>query len=127
MSHRLLGSYATFLVVLGWIHVVLFTLAGFVPWFMSVGQPFSDTSQWGQWVVYASPAVGLLVGALVGLGHFILSGVIQVFLDQRDLLEELLQTHRRLYQLQQASQPTGRSVTRDPFDLTDLKNPDEQL
>jgi hypothetical protein len=108
-------------------HVVLFTLLGFVPWFISVGHPVLSEAQWQQWAIYASPAAGLLVGALLGLGYFVLSGVIQVFLDQRDLLEELLQTHRHVLQLLQAGQPTGRPATRDPFDLTDLKTMDEPL
>lgn len=127
MSQRLLRSYAAFLVGLGWMHVILFTLLGFIPWYISVGQPLSGEFQWKQWAVYACPAIGLLVGALFGFGHFVLSGVIQVFLDQRDLLEELLQTHRQLLDLLQTWQPAGRRATRDPFDLTDLRTTDQQL
>ena len=107
MSHRLLRSYATFLVVLGWLHVIVFTLLGFVPWLTFVGQLVPTVSAWEPWALYASPVVGLLVGALCGLGYFVLSGVIQVFLDQRDLLEEILQAHRRLLGLVESRRPSG--------------------
>jgi len=127
MSHRLLRSYATFLVVLGWLHVVLFTLFGFAPWLGFVGELVPAVSQWGPWALYASPAVGLLVGALCGLGYFVLSGVIQVFLDQRDLLEEILQTHRHILRLVESRQPSGGLRAKDPFDLTDIRGRDEPL
>jgi hypothetical protein len=127
MSHRPLRSYANFLVVFGWMHVVLFTLAGFAPWFIFAGRPIPVESPWDGWAMYAAPAVGLLAGALAGLGYFVLSGVIRVFLDQRDLLEELLQTNRRLLQVMESQQPSGRPASTDPFDLSDLKNTDEPL
>ncbi len=122
-----LRSYTTLLVVLGWLHVVCFTLLGFAPWFAFPGQQILGESWWGQWALYASPAVGLLVGALTGLGYFILSGVIRLFLDQRDLLEELLQTQRRLLQVVESPQPGARVATKDPFDLTDLKDGEDTL
>jgi hypothetical protein len=127
MSHRLLRSYATFLVVLGWLHVVLFTLLGFAPWLGFVGQLVPAVSQWGPWALYASPAVGLLVGALCGLGYFVLSGVIEVFLDQRDLLDEILQTHRHILRLVETRQPSDGLSAKDPFDLTDIRGRDEPL
>ncbi len=112
--------------VLGWLHVVLFTLAGFAPWLVS-GQSTPPESPWVAWAVYAGPAVGLLVGALSGLGYFVVSGVIRVFLDQRDLLEEILQTHRRLLEIVEYRQPAGRSATQDPFDLTGITDTDEPI
>jgi hypothetical protein len=109
-------------------HVVLFTLLGFIPWIVPVGLPVvSGKAEWEQWAIYASPVIGLLVGALFGFGYSVLSGVIRLFLDQRDLLEELLQVHRHHLQLLQGWQPTGRPAMRDPFDLTDLKTTDEPL
>jgi len=127
MSHRPLRSYANFLVVLGWLHVILFALAGFAPWFIFAGRPIPVEAPWDAWAMYAAPAVGLLVGALAGLGYFVLSGLIRVFLDQRDLLEELLQTNRRLLQVMESRQAPGRQTTTDPFDLSELKDTDEPL
>ena len=128
MSHRLLRSYATLLVVLGWLHVVLFTLLGFAPWLGLVGQLVPTVSQWEPWVLYASPAVGLLVGTLCGLAYFAVSGVIRVLLDQRDFLEEILQAHHRLLRLAESRQPSGAvSSAKDPFDLTDIRGTGEPL
>ncbi len=128
MSHRLLRSYATLLVVLGWLHVVLFALLGFAPWLGLVGQLVPAVSQWEPWVLYASPAVGLLVGTLCGLTYFAVSGVIRVLLDQRDFLEEILQAHHRLLRLAESRQPRGAaSSAKDPFDLTDIRGTGEPL
>jgi hypothetical protein len=127
MSHRLLRSYAKFLVVLGWLHVLLFALLGFAPWLVFVGQPIPAIAQWKEWALYVAPAAGLLVGALFGLAYLILSGVVQVFLDQRDLLEEILLSHRRLLQLVESRQAGGRPSTKDPFDLSDIQERDEPL
>lgn len=125
MSHRALRSYATFLIVLGWLHVVVFALLGFAPWLILAGRPIAPETQWEQWLIYAGPAIGLLVGGLLGLGYFVLSGVIRVFLDQRDLLEDLVQTQHRLLPFVESRQPEGRSAAQDPFDLTGLKDTDE--
>ena len=127
MSHRPLRSYAKFLLVLGWVHVVLFALAGFAPWFIFAGRPIPVEAPWDAWAMYAAPAIGLLVGALAGLGYFVLSGLIRVFLDQRDLLDALLQTNRRLLQIMETRQAQDHPATTDPFDLSDLKNTDEPL
>jgi len=105
----------------GWLHVVLFTLLGFAPWLGFVGQLVPAVSQWESLALYASPAVGLLVGTLCGLAYFAVSGVIRVLLDQRDLLEEILQAHHRLLRLAETRQPSGASSTKDPFDLTDIR------
>jgi len=98
MSHRLLRSYATLLVVLGWLHVVLFTLLGFAPWLGLVGQLVRRCPNGALGPVCLS-RVGLLVGTLCGLAYFAVSGVIRVLLDQRDFLEEILQAHHRLLRL----------------------------
>jgi hypothetical protein len=127
MSHSLLRSYATLLVVLGWLHVVLFTMLGFAPWLGLVGQLVPAVSQWESWVLYASPAVGLLVGMFCGLAFFAVSGVIRVLLDQRDCLEEILQAQHRLLRLAETRQPTGASSAKDPFDLTDIRGTGEPL
>lgn len=127
MAHRPLRSYASFLVALGWIHVVGFTLAGFAPWFVLAGRPIPADSPWEQWAFYAAPAVGLLAGTLAGLGCFVLSGVIRVLLDQRDLLEEQVQASRRLLQVMESRQTGDRAAAADPFDLSDIKDADEPL
>jgi len=125
MSHRSLRSYTTFLILLGWLHVVVFALLGLAPWLILTGRPVAPETQWEQWLIYAGPAIGLLVGGLAGLGYFVLSGVIRVFLDQRDLLEDLAQTQHRLLQLVESRQAGGHSTAQDPFDLTGLEDMDE--
>jgi hypothetical protein len=120
MSHRLLRSYANLLVAVGWLHVVFFTLLGFAPWLGFAGHFVPAVSQWEPWALYASPAVGLLVGTLCGLAYFAVSGVIRVLLDQRDFLEEILQAHHRILRLVETRQPSGASGAKDPFDLTDI-------
>jgi len=127
MSHHLLRSYATLLVAVGWLHVVLFTLLGFAPWLGFVGPLVPAVSLWAPWALYASPAVGLLVGALCGLAYFAVSGVIRVLLDQRDFLEEILQAHHRILRLAETRQPSGASSGKDPFDLTDIRETGEPL
>lgn len=123
LPHRPLRSYAAFLVGLGWSCVVVCTLAGFVPWFV-VGSPAVPVEPtWLAWLVYAAPALGLLVGALVGLGCFVASGVIRVLLDQRDLLDELLMQHRS-GRAGAAAQPGAPSASQDLFDLTGIKDRD---
>jgi hypothetical protein len=122
MAHRSLRSYAGFLVVLGWLHVVLFALAGCLPWLAFGEWPvFRDNA----WATYAAPAVGLLFGTLLGLGYFLLSGLIRLFLDQRDLLDELLQTDRRLLRFMESRLSSEPAATTDPFDLSDLRGKDE--
>jgi hypothetical protein len=127
MSHRQLRSYATLLVVLGWLHVVAGTLVGFAPWFGPVAQLLPAVSQWEPWALYASPALGLLVGTLCGLAFFVVSGVLRVLLDQRDLLEELLEAQQRLRRPAESRQPSGASGAKDPFDLTDIRRTEESL
>lgn len=127
MSHRLLRSHATLLAVLGWLHVVVCTLLGFAAWFGPAAQFIPGLSQWGPWAYYASPAVGLLVGALGGVAFFVASGVIRVLLDQRDLLEELVEAQQRLPRPAESRQPSGASSAKDPFDLTDIRRTEESL
>lgn len=123
MSHRQLRSYATLLVALGWLHVVAGTLLGFAPWFGPVAQVVPAVSRWEPWVLYASPAVGLLVGTLCGLTVFVASGVIRVLLDQRDLLEALLEAQQRLSRPAESRQASHASNVKDPFDLTGIREP----
>jgi len=121
VSHRKLRSYTTFLVVLGWVHVGAGTLAGFAPWVLAAGQAIPVDAAWGPWLLYAAPPLGLLVGALSGLGYFILSGVLRVLLDQRDLLADLVQTQRRLLQGAATRQAGTPLAAPDPFDLSDAR------
>jgi hypothetical protein len=125
VSHRKLRSYTTFLVVLGWVHVGAGALAGLAPWVLAAGQAIPADAAWEPWLLYAAPPLGLLVGALSGLGYFILSGVLRVLLDQRDLLEDLVQTQRRLLQVAEARQAGSPLAATDPFDLSDAKDPAE--
>ncbi len=124
-SHQRLRSYAAFLVFLGWTHVIVFTLAGFAPWLFWTGQAVSAASPWGQWALYAAPAAGLLIGAFSALAYFIVSGVIRVLIEQRDLLEEILQEHRRLLRVAEARQSGGRPSEADPIGL-DFRGADER-
>ena len=124
-SHRKLRSYTTFLVVLGWLHVGAGTLAGVAPWVLAAGQAIPADAAWAPWLFYAAPPLGLLVGALSGLGYFILSGVLRVLLDQRDLLEDLVQTQRRLLQAAAAQRAGTPPLATDPFDLRDARDADE--
>jgi hypothetical protein len=122
VSHRGLRSYTTFLLVLGWVHVGAGTLVGVTPWVLAAGPAIPVDAAWAPWLRYAAPPLGLLVGALSGLGYFILSGVLRVLLDQRDLLEDLVQTQRRLLQVA-AARPVGTHLAvTDPFDLSDAKD-----
>jgi hypothetical protein len=125
LSHRGLRSYAAFLVVLGWVHVGAGLLAGCVPWVLAAGQAIPADALWAPWTLYAAPPLGLLVGALSGLGYFILSGVLRILLDQRDLLEDLVRTQRRLLHVAEARQAGNRLAAADPFDLRDAKDADE--
>jgi hypothetical protein len=106
-------------------HVVVFALLGFAPWLGLVGPLVPAVSQWEPWVLYASPAVGLLAGALCGLVFFTVSGVIRVLLDQRDSLEEILETHRHLLRLVESHRPSGAPGAKDPFDLSDIRGMEE--
>ena len=122
LSHRRLRSYTAFLVVLGWVHVGAGLLAGCVPWVLAAGQAIPADAAWAPWILYAAPPLGLLVGALSGLGYFILSGALRVLLDQRDLLEDLVQTQRRLLRVADARQAGPHLAVTDPFDLSDAKD-----
>jgi hypothetical protein len=127
VSHRHLRSYATFLVVLGWVLVLLCTLIGFAPWLAFGGFPVPTVPSWERWILSAAPALGLLAGALGGLGCFVLSGVIRVLLDQRDLLEDILRTQRRSLRAAESPQPSAPPVPPDPFDLAGIKDRDEPV
>ena len=122
VSHRGLRSHTTFLLVLGWVHVGAGTLVGVTPWVLAAGPAIPADAAWAPWLLYAAPPLGLLVGALSGLGYFILSGVLRVLLDQRDLLEDLVQTQRRLLQVAAARQAGIPLAAPDPFDLSDAKD-----
>jgi hypothetical protein len=83
-------------------------------------------STWAPWLLYAAPALGVLAGGLGGLGCFIVSGVVRVLLDQRDLLEDLLQRQPGPGRVGVSPQPGSPSTALDPFDLTELKDGDER-
>jgi hypothetical protein len=125
VSHRQLRSYAAFLVGLGWTCVVLGALVGLLPWFVLGWPPVPVEFTWAPWLLYAVPALGLLAGALGGLGCFIVSGVVRVLLDQRDLLEDLLERQPRPVRVGASPQPGSPSAPQDLFDLTGIKNGDE--
>jgi hypothetical protein len=107
------------------VHVGAGTLAGLAPWALAAGQAIPADAAWEPWLFYLAPPLGLLVGALSGLGYFILSGVLRVLLDQRDLLEDLVQAQRRLLQVAEARQAGSSLAATDPFDLSGAKDADE--
>jgi hypothetical protein len=125
MRYQLLRTYAVALVVVGWVDLVFFLILGFVPWFAFAGQTIPVTSPWGMWAIYLSPVGGLILGGLTALGYFIASQLIQVFLDQRDLLEELLGVNRRLLRIIEGKKPGGDPREVDLFRLD--QSPDEEL
>lgn len=124
--HRQLRSYAAFLVALGWMCVALGTLAGFVPWLVIGTPPVPMEDAWARRLLYAAPALGLLIGALGGLGCFVLSGVLRVLLDQRDLLEDLSR-QRRAFRAEDTPPPGSPSAPQDLFDLTGIKGGEEPV
>jgi len=125
MRYQLLRTYAVALVVVGWVDLGLFLILGFVPWFMFAGQAIPVTSPWEMWAIYLAPVGGLIVGGLSALGYFIASQLIRVFLDQRDLLEELLGVNRRLLRIIEGKKPAGGPHEVDLFRLD--QSPDEDL
>ncbi len=96
MSYRLLRFFAVFFNVIGWACVICFTGLGFLPWLLSTIDAVPVPPRWQFLAVYGSPVAGLLIGFLAGLGFFFLAQLIRVFLDQRDLLEQILDTLERL-------------------------------
>lgn len=122
--HHRLRSYAAFLVVLGWMHVAAFVLAGFLPWLTMAETAVSALPPWEQWLVYAAPAGGLLIGAMTGLAYFIVSGVLRVLLDQRDLLEELLRAQQGGPRQAHEGAPESRLSRLDSFDFSAIKETD---
>ncbi len=125
MRFQLLRTYAVALVVVGWVDLVFFLILGFVPWFAFAGQAIPVSSPWEMWAIYLSPVGGLILGGLTALGYFIASQLIQVFLDQRDLLEELLGVNRRLLRIIEGKKPGGGPREVDLFRLD--QSPDEEL
>ncbi len=125
MSYRLLRTYAAALAVLGWVYLILFLFLGFVPWFWAAGQAIPASASWEMWVIYLSPIGGLILGGLMALGYFVGSQLIRVFLDQRDLLEELLAVNRRLLRILEGKKPGGDPRETDLFRLDD--SPEEEL
>ncbi len=124
MSYRLLRTCAVILAVLGWVHLIFFLALGFVPWFVSVGQFIPVSSPWEQWVIYLSPVGGLILGGFMALGYFIGSQLIQVVLDQRDFLEELLGVNRRLLRTIEGQKPGGDPHEADLFRLDEPEDDD---
>jgi hypothetical protein len=61
------------------------------------------------------------------VAFFVASGVIRVLLDQRDLLEELVEAQQRVLRPAESRQPTGAPRAKDPFDLTDIRRTEESL
>lgn len=117
MSHQSLRTCAAALTVLGWVHWVFFLTLGFVPWFMSARQMITVSAPWEIWAVYLSPVGGFILGGLTALGYFIGSQLIQVFLDQRDFLEELLMGNRRLLRIIEGKKPAAGTRESELFRL----------
>ena len=97
MSYRLLRFFAGLLNVIGWLFVIGFTGVGFLPWMLSTIEPIPVEARWQSVVIYGAPVVGCLIGALGGLGFFILAQIIRALLAQLSLQEEILQSIERRF------------------------------
>lgn len=124
MSYQLLRTYAVILVVLGWMHLILFLALGFFPWYIFAGQTIPVSSPWEKWAIYLSPVGGLILGGLAALGYFVSSQLIRVFLDQRDFLEELLAVNRRLLRIVEGKERGGGALEADLFRLDESLDDD---
>ncbi len=98
MSYRLLRFFAGLLNVMGWLFVIGFTGVGFLPWMLSTIEPIPVEARWQSAVIYGAPVVGCLIGALGGLGFFILAQIIRALLVQLDLQDEILQAIERRFE-----------------------------
>jgi hypothetical protein len=96
MSYRLLRFLAGSLNFIGWALVICCTGLGFLPWTLSTIESMPVAPRWQFLVIYGSPVAGFLVGFFAALGFFVLAQLIRVFLDQRDLLEQIVDTNERL-------------------------------
>ena len=130
MSYQLLRTYAVILVVIGWMHLILFLALGFLPWYVFAGHAIPVSSAWEKWAIYLSPVAGLILGGFAALGYFVSSQLIRVFLDQRDFLEELVAVNRRLLRIVEGKDRGGGALEADLFRLyeslaDDLPRPSE--
>ena len=60
-------------------------------------EPIPLEARWQSAVIYGAPVVGCLIGALGGLGFFILAQIIRALLVQLGLQEEILQAIERRF------------------------------
>jgi hypothetical protein len=91
MSYPFLRTIAKVLTIVGWVHIVFGVVLGFLPWFIFAGEPIPIMFVWEKWLLYASPLLGLLGGAVTGLGYIVFSQLILVLLDQRDTTDGILE------------------------------------
>lgn len=124
MSYQLLRTYAVILIVLGWMHLILFLALGFLPWYVFAGQAIPVSSPWEMWAIYLAPVGGLIFGGFAALGYFVSSQLIRVFLDQRDFLEELLGVNRRLLRIVEGKKQGGSPLEADLFRLDESLDDD---
>ena len=124
MSYQLLRTYAVILVVIGWMHLILFLALGFLPWYVFAGHAIPVSSAWEKWAIYLSPVAGLILGGFAALGYFVSSQLIRVFLDQRDFLEELLAVNRRLLRIMEGGKRGGGPLETDLFRLDESLDDD---
>ena len=126
MSYPLLRFCASLLIVLGWLSIVVCMVGGFLPWLLIAARLLEVGSRWEGLVMYASPVIGLLTGLIIGLGYFAAGYLLRIFLEQRDLLAELVATDRRLLRLAEPPtrepEPAGRTL----FDIPDRPDPDDR-
>jgi hypothetical protein len=120
MSYPFLRTIAKLLTIVGWVHIVLGAVLGFLPWILFAGEPIPIMFVWEKWLLYASPLLGLLGGAVTGLGYIVFSQLILMLLDQRDTTDGILEAIRRLVRLQHPQAPIARGrdpLVGDEFDL----------
>ncbi len=129
MSYRTLRACAVILTVLGWVSLVFSFILGFVPWLLYVGEIFTISSPWERWVIYLSPVAGAMLGVLSAVTYLVIGQLMRVFLDQRDLLEELVAVNRRLLGATKGEKAENQvapteSNPSDPFQIDQSLNED---
>ena len=115
MSYPVLRFCASLLIVLGWLSIVVLTLGGFLPWLLIAARLLEVASKWEALLLYGAPVAGFVAGMIIGLGYLAAGYLLRIFLEQRDLLVELVEANRRLLRL---VEPAGReSESRALFDI----------
>ncbi|HTU01263.1 MAG TPA: hypothetical protein VMG58_05585, partial [Candidatus Sulfotelmatobacter sp.] len=68
---------------------------------------------------------GLLAGVATGLGYLAVGYLLRIFVEQRDLLAELVAANRRLLSLAEPPRREPETAGRGLFDIPDQPEPHE--